>query len=340
MRNLALIFILLITTQAFAQEKPISGCDRHPKVREALEQLMGLPCQKILRSDLSRLFLLEVEVNISELTESDFRGLHELGHLILKNSDHSVSQFPTGLFKNTPRLKQLRIVGGNFSSLPKDEFSKLINLTALEFDDCHLGTLTPDFFAPFSLLVTLQVPADSLLNQPYPELTNIWHLSISGGNMGHLGMTFFNSLPNLISLNLRDVSFENAKQDIFSSSIMVSLFSVFDVDLGPFANGRVDWPKKISTLVISFSEKPAILPVGLFDHSPLEVGLVSLEFNFTLQVIPDNLFVNLAGAPSVNVNRAPLKQTNKAAFNGVQVFGLPENFGVTDTGGTSEEWAP
>lgn len=59
-----------------------------------------------------------------------------------------------------------------------------------------------------------------------------------------------------------------------------------------------------------------------------------------LHSIPQDMFKELPNLRDLNFRDTPLTETSKATFQGIQVFGLPTNFGVTETGGKSEEWAP
>lgn len=341
MRMIALTALLFISTPSLAQETFVSVCDRHPSVKKELTHFLKLKCEKIAPENLLSFKRLWVEARIGELRARDFQGLTNLKHLRLENTYFEVAEFPLNLFEFIRSITSLIISNADFLSLPKDTFSVLGQIYSLQFNNCQVGAIQPEFFAPLSTLKFLNVPANAVLNLPYPQLKNLSILSLSEGSLSHLSKTFFNSLSKLGHLSIKSMSLENVPHDIFSPLSPIRAFRFEDVDLSPFAKNLVAWPEKIDFVTIRFSSTPAVLPIGVFDQSQITINTVILQDNPTLEHIPDNFFLNINDLKFVDVSRSPLSKTSKSAFRGVlNVVGLPTNFGATETGGTSEGWTP
>lgn len=340
MRMLALTALLFVGTHALAKEAFVSVCDRHPGVIRGLVEATSRQCDQIDSATLSQIGELTVRAKISELRASDFQGLNELWQLSLRNSDNTIGKFPKNLFENIRSVSFLTIVNARFTSLSQREFAKLDRLTYLDFDNCSVGTLEPGFFATMSNLQGLEVPAESLVNELYP-FKNLDSLAISGRDSNHLSKNFFLSFERLAFLGLERVSLDGAPIDLFSTLSGSVDFELIDADLKPFASGQIAWPKQIGTLYLSFKEAAPVLPPGLFDHGSFSINRIRFFSSMPLEHIPDNYFVNIKGLKEIDVFGSPLTKTSKSAINGVpRVLGLPVNFGVTETGGTTEEWAP
>lgn len=339
MKTLSLIFILLITTQAFAEEAFVSVCDRHPAVRDGIVKVTTTRCDELLPRHLARIDNLEVRAKLSGLRASDFKDL-DLSRLSLESTDNEVVEFPSDIFKNIPNLRTLSLRNANFDRLPDQTFSQLNNLVNLNIEKCRVGKLGPEFFIRWPHLTSLRVPADSMMNRHYPTFETLVDFGITDGSLDHLSNIFFGSIKRVLFLTLTRVALDGAPYDLFAS-LQNPEFRLRDTDLKPFAEGRVAWPTKIEFLSIEFVRVSPELPIGLFDQPNLSIRGITLRGNPSIEQIPDNLFIHIDDLEQVHVTGAQLSRTNKSAFAGVpQVIGLPTNFGVTDAGGLSPEWAP
>lgn len=112
---------------------------------------------------------------LTSISKDAFQGLPELEHLDL-GGNHGLATLELGTFDNLPRLRNINLAGGNFSSLPVGVFGKLVSLENLTLHSNSLLYLTPGLFSGLDNLRHLTLYNNFSLNGTpiTPDLCYLW----------------------------------------------------------------------------------------------------------------------------------------------------------------------
>lgn len=406
MKSLILAVLLLSGAQTFAQEASVPVCDRHPKVREAIEQKRKRPCTEIDSRGLSFVFEVRIETSDpSELKASDFEGLSEVSRLTIIGQGDRKSEIDTKIFSQLPKLEALILRNIDLGDVPNDFLVFNEELRRLALENCNLtdvpkvrGTLeiidlSQNQIAELPEDFHLQYYDTSTLDLEENKLTNIDSLTKFGRRIGRLSLAG-NPIPpmeceaqtqflkrlkgltiNTSSINMgcsfknlvvidslvlnggsvKDFSFsflselKRAKRASFSNFVIdddfmmlfkgsrIAFLTLIDTDLTNLRLDRIQTIGHLTQIEIFDLHRTSLHNVF---NGATGITFVNIKMP-NLNYIPDDMFQGLPDLILVGFKNTPLANTSKAAFRGVpRVLGLPINFGVTETGGSSQEWAP
>lgn len=415
MKRLALIFILLITTQAFAQEAFVPVCDRHPKVKEPLEIIFD-SCEGQTQEVLARFPIFQLivaNVNPSELKESDFLGLAQVLDLTIIGNPGIIAPMDLRILETFKHVERLHLENIDLSHAPRNFLENFRNLSRLTLKNCNLRAFPvinssllslnlshneidslPEKFPNFlkKFLETLNLEDNRIVNirdllndldaikalflsqNLIPPLScedqrQLFKKRIDGGLSIDTKSINQNCNLNLL-LGIFDVKLNGGSVKDFSSELVeivrlragikfsnftiddhfVKLFNEdgnkpINIDSLTFENTNISRLKLNQEPISKFvrditirDETRSYLPNIFTGAKELEIIRIVMP---NLHKIPEGHFQNIPNLSRIKFEGTPLSQTSKSTFKGIlRVSGLPTNFGVTDTGGTSEEWAP
>jgi Leucine-rich repeat (LRR) protein len=113
------VLALLLVTGGSPLFAMVSVCERTPEVRDYLVTKLGIPCNQITETDLTRVKRIALPwAGLSAVKLGDFDNLPRLETLNLKRNH--LREFPMGIIAHCPRLRELVILGNEMTRLPDD----------------------------------------------------------------------------------------------------------------------------------------------------------------------------------------------------------------------------
>lgn len=158
-------------------------------------------------------------------------------------------------------------------------------------------------------------------------------LLLHGGSLRRFSENAKGRLRNRGTLTLSEVELDNNLSELVGDSRKT--ISLVNTDLSKLNFSDRVWKNKAINFSIEDDFRSSLPRIfnGTQTVQSLTIKMPNLE------EIPEDMFEGMK-LSSIFFSNTPLSKTSVSTFKGVSVFGLPTNFGVSDTGGTSEEWAP
>jgi Leucine-rich repeat (LRR) protein len=147
------ILLMLISSIAFAQ----NICSRTPAIRNALEQQIQKPCDRITSEDLASFTgpLNLSNQSLSELQKNDFQGLTSLQKLFLYNN--RLRTLPDGAFVDLISLQYLDLSANQLIALPDRIFQTIENLQTLYLQHNQIPDISANIFNPENFSIDAKV---------------------------------------------------------------------------------------------------------------------------------------------------------------------------------------
>ena len=177
-------------------------CRRTPQIRDALVDLLKIPCEKITRKDLAAIDYLDLGAeHIKSLHPTDFDGLSNLEKLSLAGNE--LRRIPENAFDYAPNLKYLSLENNQLLELHTSSLNGLQRTLEL-LDVSDMKRKAPLILEGFTALKSLHanqflpITARKVSLKNLPVLTEL-HLSLN--RLFNFDFGLFN-LPRLEKLNL------------------------------------------------------------------------------------------------------------------------------------------